>query len=92
MQYLLLKKHSGHGTGAEMRLHASTFPILQALLSQISGAPQPIDVILDAKLRKEVKDNRAKLSSIVDNVILCGCGGTVLLRNNLTQNAFGTRP
>ena len=29
------KKHAGH------RLHASTFPILQALLSLISGAAQP---------------------------------------------------
>ena len=37
MQYLLLKNIQVMG------FHASTFPILQALLSQISGAAQPIN-------------------------------------------------
>ena len=37
MQYLLLKNMQVMG------LHASTFPILQALLSLISGAAQPIN-------------------------------------------------
>ena len=64
------KKHAGHSTGVEMGLHASTFPILQALLSQISGAAQPINVILDANLRKEIENNRQKLVPIVDTVIL----------------------
>ncbi len=27
------KKHAGHGTGGEMGLHASTFPMLTALLA-----------------------------------------------------------
>lgn len=72
------KKHAGHGTGAEMGLHASTFPILQALLSQISGAAQPINVILDATLRKEIENNRQKLVPIVDTVILCGRRGQPL--------------
>lgn len=72
------KKHAGHGTGAEMGLHASTFPILQALLSQISGAAQPINLILDANLRKEVANNRQKLAPIVDTVILCARGGISL--------------
>ena len=64
------KKHAGHGTGVEMGLHASTFPILQALFSQISGAAQPINVILDANLRKEIENNGQKLVPIVDTVIL----------------------
>jgi hypothetical protein len=63
MLYLHSKKHAGHGTGAEMGLHASTFPILQALLSQISGTAQPIDLILDANLRKEVENNRQKIGT-----------------------------
>ena len=37
-----LKKHAGQGTGGEMGLHASTFPMLTALLAQMSGATQPI--------------------------------------------------
>jgi hypothetical protein len=61
-----------------MGLHASTFPILQALLSQISGAAQPINLILDANLRKEVANNRQKLVPIVDTVILCARGGISL--------------
>lgn len=61
-----------------MGLHASTFPIHQALLSQISGAAQPINLILDANLRKEVANNRQKLVPIVDTVILCARGGISL--------------
>ena len=51
------------------------------MLSQISGAAQPSDVILDTKLRKEVENNEAKLSSIVDTVILCGSRGMALRRH-----------
>ena len=72
------KKHADHGTGAEIGLHAHTFPILQALLSQVTGAAQPIDLILDTNLRKEVENNRKKLESIVDTVILCARGGLPL--------------
>ena len=57
-------------------LHASTFPILQALLSVFLGQPSQLN--LGAKLRNEVENNRKKLTSIVDTVILCGCGGMAL--------------
>ncbi|XP_028418971.1 uncharacterized protein LOC114544578 [Dendronephthya gigantea] len=67
-----LKNHAGHGTGGEMGLHACTFPILTSLLSQMSGKAQPIELILDTNLKKEIEDNRKKLAPIVDSVIFCG--------------------
>ena len=65
-------RHAGHGTGGEMGLHAFTFPILTSLLSQMSEIVQPIEVILDANIKKDIEDNRKKLAPIVDNVIFCG--------------------
>ena len=67
-----LKHHAGQGLGGEMSLHACTFPILTSLLSQMSGKAQPIEVILDTNLKKEIEENRKKLASIVDSVIFCG--------------------
>ena len=67
-----LKNHAGHGTGGEMGLHACTFPILTSLLFQMSGKAQPIEVILDTNLKKEIENNRKKLAPIVDSVIFCG--------------------
>ena len=67
-----LKHHAGQGLGGEMGLHACTFPILTSLLSQMSGKAQPIEVILDTNLKKEIKENRKKLASIVDTVVFCG--------------------
>ena len=55
-----------------MGLHACTFPILTSLLSQMSGIVQPMKVILDANIKKEIEDNRKKLAPIVDTVIFCG--------------------
>ena len=66
------KKHAGEGTGGEMGLHASTFPMLTALLAQMSGAAQPIEAILDTNVKKEIKENRDKLASIADAVLYCG--------------------
>ena len=56
-----------------MWLHASTYPILQTLLSLFLGQPSQLN--FDVKLRNEVENNRKKLTSIVDTVILCGYGG-----------------
>ncbi len=66
------KRHAGCGTGGEMGLHASTFPILASLLAQMSGAAQPIEVIVDANLKKQVEENRRKLAPIIDSVPFCG--------------------
>ena len=55
-----------------MGLHASTFPMLTALLAQMSGATQPIEVILDKNVKKEIEENRNKLASIADAVLYCG--------------------
>ena len=66
------KKHAGQGTGGEMGLHASTFPMLTALLAQMSGATQPIEVILDTNVKREIEENRDKLASIADAVLYCG--------------------
>ena len=62
-------RHAGHGAGGEMGLHACTFPILTSLLSQMPGIVQPIEVILDANIKKDIEDNRKKLAPIVDTVI-----------------------
>ena len=67
-----MKHHAGQGLGGEMGLHACTFPILTSLLSQMSGKAQPIEVILDTNLKKEIEENRKKLGSIVDSVLFCG--------------------
>ena len=66
------KRHAGHGTGGEMGLHACTFPILMSLLSQVTGASQPIEIMMDSNIKKEVGDNRKKLKPIVDAVTFCG--------------------
>jgi hypothetical protein len=66
------KQHVGYGTGRENSLHASTFPILTSFLSQKSGKVQPIEVIIDTNIRKEIEENRKKLAPIVDSVIFCG--------------------
>ena len=66
------RRHAGHGTGGEMGLHACTFPTLTSLLSQMSGIVQPIEVILDSNIKKEIEDNRKKLAPIVGTVIFCG--------------------
>ena len=66
------KRHSVHGTGGEMSLHACTFPILTSMPSQMSGAAQPIKVIIDSGIRKEVEENRKKLAPIVDSVLFSG--------------------
>ncbi len=55
-----------------MGLHVSTFPMLTALLAQISGAAQPIEVMLDKSVKKEIEENRSKLASIADAVLYCG--------------------
>ena len=57
----IFKCHAGHGTGEEMGLHACTFPILTSLLSQMSGAAQPIEM-MDESVKKEMKENRNNLA------------------------------
>ena len=54
-----------------MGLHACTFPILTSLLLQMSGAAQPIEIIIDSVIKKEVEENRKKLAPIVDSVLFC---------------------
>ncbi len=61
-----------------MGLHASTFPILASLLAQMSGAAQPIQVIVDANLKKEFEENRRKLAPIIDSILFGGCLGLPL--------------
>ena len=41
-----------------MGLHACTYPMLTALLSQMSGVTQPIENIMDANVKKEIEENR----------------------------------
>ena len=52
-----------------MGLHACTFPILTSLLSQMSGAAQPIEIMMNESVKQEIKDNRCKLAPIVDSVL-----------------------
>ena len=57
----IFKCHAGHGTGEEMGLHACTFPILTFLLSHMSEAAQPIEM-MDESVKKEIKQNRINLA------------------------------
>ena len=66
------KRHAGNNTGGEMGLHACTFPMLTALLSEMSGVTQPIENIMDANVKKEIMENRKILRPIVDSVLFCG--------------------
>ena len=38
----------------------------------MSGAAEPIEVILGKKVKKEIEENRTKLASIADAVLYCG--------------------
>ena len=78
---LTFKRHAGHGTSVEMGLHACTFPILTSLLSQMSRAAQPIEVIINSSIKKEIEENRKKLAPIVDSVLFCGRLGLPLRWN-----------
>ena len=44
-----------------MGLHGCTFSILTSLISQMSGATKPIEVMVDTSLKKEIEENRKKL-------------------------------
>ena len=66
------RQHAGNNTGGEMGLHACTYPMLTALLSQMSGVTQPIENIMDANVKKEIAENRKILRPIVDSVLFCG--------------------
>ena len=66
------RRRAGHGTGGEMGFHACRFPILTSLLSRMSDAAQPIEIIIDSGIKKELEENRKKLAPIVDSVLYCG--------------------
>ena len=53
-------------------LHSYTYPLYIALLSNITGKTQPINVLVDTNLRKRIAENRKKLAPIADTVKLCG--------------------
>ena len=53
-------------------LHSYTYPVYIALLSNITGKTQPINVLVDTNLRKRIAENRKKLAPIADTVKLCG--------------------
>ena len=41
-------------------------------MSEFNGVTQPINVIPDINLKSRIKENREKLSPIVDTMYLCG--------------------
>lgn len=59
------KRHAGNNTGGEMGLHACTFPMLAGLLSQMTGASQPIDNIMDANVKKEIEKKIGKFLGLL---------------------------
>ena len=59
----------GQSLGGQVGLHVYTFPILTFLLFQTSGKAEPIEVIFDTNLKKEIEENRKKRASIVDTVV-----------------------
>ena len=81
-----------------MGLHACTctLPILASLLAQMSGAPQPIEVIVDTNIKEEIQENRKKLAPVVHSVLFCSRLGLPLCAHhekkrsyNLMQNKVG---
>ncbi|XP_046864844.1 uncharacterized protein LOC124459430 [Xenia sp. Carnegie-2017] len=48
----------------EVGLHAQTNPILFALRAQMSGSAQPIELMLERNLKKEIDQNKYKLKDL----------------------------
>ena len=46
--------------------------VFNNFMSQMSGKTQPINVIVDGALRKEIVCNRQILVPIIDSIIFCG--------------------
>ena len=53
-------------------LHSQTWPILDAILSNMKELVEEIDLMIDRNCKKEVKENRKRLALIIDTVILLG--------------------
>ena len=53
-------------------LHEFTMPIFNSFTNEMSGKSQPINVIIDTKLKEKISKNRLILHSIVDTIIFCG--------------------
>ena len=53
-------------------LHSQTWPILDAVLSNMKGLVEEIDLMIDKNCKKEVEENRKRLAPIIDTVILLG--------------------
>ena len=51
-------------------LHSQTWPILDAVLSNMKGLVEEIDLMIDKNCKKEVEENRKRLAPIIDIVIL----------------------
>ena len=80
------KRHAGHGTRGEMDLHGCTFPILTNLLTQISGAAQPIEVVLHSHLKKRLRKIGGNLLLLSIQFffvadLVCHCVGIVMMPN-----------
>ena len=57
---------------AKNGLHQDTMLVFNNFISQMSGKTQPINVIVDGALRKEIVRNRQLLVPIIDYIIFCG--------------------
>ena len=53
-------------------LHSQTWPILDAVLSNMKGLVEEIDLMIGRNCKKEVEENRKRLAPIIDTVILLG--------------------
>ena len=53
-------------------LHSQTWPILDAVLSNMKGLVEEINLMIDRNCKKEVEENRKRLAPIIDTVILLG--------------------
>ena len=61
-----------HNDANSCGLHRDTYAIYLSHLKIMSGENQPIDVMVDTNLRKQISENRKKLIPIVDTIRLCG--------------------
>ena len=51
-------------------LHSQTWPILDAVLSNMKGLVEEIDLMIDRNCKKEVEENRKRLAPIIDSHII----------------------
>ena len=70
-------------------LHTDTQDCMNKLMSEFNDVTQPINVMLDIKVKSCIEENREKLSPIVDTIKLCGHVG-LSLRGHIAVGSYSS--